>query len=148
MILNHCGIMSPVAYLKEVLTDQSSFHCISMTFFKVIFFKATILISAQTKLYYTYLTMSMTMSSNVYMFADDTIIYRTMTSHEDTNNLQNDLDCLQSWSVKWLHNFDLHKCKAMSITKSTACSHDTADYYLENKVQRLAAHQFIVAPKK
>ena len=74
-----------------------------------------------------------TVTSNVYMFADDAKIYRPMTSHEDTTILQNDLDCLQSWSAKWLLNLNLHKCKVMSITKSTACSHDNADYYLKTK---------------
>ena len=63
-----------------------------------------------------------TVASNVYMFADNAKIYRLMTSHEDTTILQNDLDCLQSWSAKWLLNFNLHKCKVISITKSTACS--------------------------
>ena len=67
------------------------------------------------------------------MFADDAKIHRPMTSHEDTTILQNDLDCLLSWSAKWLINLNLHKCKVMSITKSTACNHDTADYYLENQ---------------
>ena len=32
-------------------------------------------------------------ASNVYMYADDTKIYRPMTYHEDTTILQNDLDC-------------------------------------------------------
>ena len=32
MILYLCGIMSPVAYLKEVFSDLSSFYCISMTY--------------------------------------------------------------------------------------------------------------------
>ena len=82
------------------------------------------------------------------MFADDTKIYRPMTSHEDTTILQNDLDCLQSWSAKWLLNFNLHKCKVMSITKSTACNHNCADYYLKTKALRLGVHQFFVAPKK
>ena len=67
------------------------------------------------------------------MFADDTKIYRPMTSHEDATILQNDLDCLQSWSAKWLLNFNLHKCKVMSITKSTACNHDSADHYLKKQ---------------
>ena len=71
-----------------------------------------------------------TVASNVYMFASDTKIYRPMTSHEDTTILQNDLDCLQSWSAKWLLNFNQHKCKVLSITKSTASNHDTVDYYL------------------
>ena len=87
-------------------------------------------------------------ASNVYMFADNTKIYRPMTSHEDTTILQNDLDCLQSLSAKWLLNFNLHKCKVMSITKSTAFSHYNANYYLKTKALRLAAHQFFVAPKK
>ena len=78
-------------------------------------------------------------TSNVYMFADDTKIYRPMTSHEDTTILQNDLDCLQSWSTKWLLNFNLHKCKVMSITKSTACSHDSADYYLINQSSKTSS---------
>ena len=73
------------------------------------------------------------------MFADDTKIYRPMTSHEDTTILQNDLDCLQSWSSKWLLNFNLHKCKVMSITKSTACNHDSADYYLKNQSSKASS---------
>ena len=89
-----------------------------------------------------------TVASNVFMFADDTKIYRPMTSHEDNNIQQNDLDCLQSWSAKWLLNINLHKCMVMSITKSTAYSHDTADYFLRTKALRLAVHQFFVSPKK
>ena len=59
--------------------------------------------------------------------------YRPMTSHEDTTILQNDVDCLQTWSAKWLLNRHIHKCKVMSITKTTACNHDTADYYIKNQ---------------
>ena len=75
-----------------------------------------------------------TVTSNVYMFTDDTKIYHPITSHEDTTIQENDVDCLQSWSAKWLLNFNLLKCKVMSITKSTACNHDTADYYLIPKL--------------
>ena len=71
-----------------------------------------------------------------------------MTSHEDTTIPQNNLDCLQSWSAKWLLYLNLHKCKVMSITKSTACNHDSADYYLKTIALRLAVHQFFNAPKK
>ena len=74
-----------------------------------------------------------TVASNVYMFADDTKIYRPMTSHEGTIILQNDLDCFQSWSSKRLLYFTLHRCKVMSINKSTACNHGTADHYLKKQ---------------
>ena len=50
-------------------------------------------------------------ASNKYMFADDTKFNRPMTSHEDTTILQNDLDCLQSWSAKWPLNLNLHNAK-------------------------------------
>ena len=76
-------------------------------------------------------------ASNVFMFADDTEIYCLMTSHEDTTIPQNDLDCMHTWSAKWLLNFILHKCKVMSITKSTVYSHDTTDYYPKNLKSRI-----------
>ena len=62
------------------------------------------------------------------MFADAKKIYHPITSHEDTIILQYDLYCQQSSSAKWLLNLNLLKCIVMSITKSTACNHDTADY--------------------
>ena len=105
-----------MAYLKEVFSDLSSFYCISMT-----------------DLIY------------VYMFADGTKVYRPMTSHEDTTILQNDLDCLQSWSAKWLLNFNLRKCKS---TKSTACNHDTADYYLRNLCSKTSSAPILCCTKK
>ena len=77
------------------------------------------------------------------MFADDTKIYRPMTSHEDTTILQNNLDCLQSWSAKWLLNLNLHKCKVMSITISTACNHDTADYYPKKQSSKTSSIQIL-----
>ena len=40
-----------------------------------------------------------TVTSNVYIFADNTKIYRPMTCHENTTILQNNVDCLQSWSA-------------------------------------------------
>jgi len=36
-------------------------------------------------------------SSTVRLFADDTVLYKRISSLADTVNLQNDLDALQSW---------------------------------------------------
>ena len=63
------------------------------------------------------------------MFVEDTKIYRPMTSHEYAVILQHDHDCLLSWSAKLLLNFNVHKCKVMSITKSTSCNNVNADHY-------------------
>ena len=37
--------------------------------------------------------------SNVNLFADDSIIYRTVNSKEDAEKLQNDLHCLENWET-------------------------------------------------
>ena len=71
-----------------------------------------------------------------------------MTSHEDTTILQNDLDCLQSWSAKWHLNFNLHKCKVMSITKSTRCNHYTADYHQKNQSSKTSSTPILHCTKE
>ena len=55
-------------------------------------------------------------NSTVKMFADDTIIYHSITNQQDTNALQEDLDALQRWESDWLMHFHPHKCQTMHIT--------------------------------
>ena len=54
-------------------------------------------------------------SSDLYMFADDTKLYRTITSESDCNILQQDLNNVIDWGNMWLTNFNLHKCKVLSF---------------------------------
>ena len=54
-------------------------------------------------------------SSDLYMFADDTKLYRTITSELDCDILQQDLNNVMDWGRKWLTNFNLHKCKSLSF---------------------------------
>ena len=49
------------------------------------------------------------------MFADDTKLYRTITSELDCDILQQDLNNVMDWGRKWLTNFNLHKCKSLSF---------------------------------
>ena len=55
--------------------------------------------------------------SNVYMFADDTQVFKMITSPHDQHTLQNDLDYLTSWSSKWLLRFHPDKCNLMHVGK-------------------------------
>ena len=55
--------------------------------------------------------------SEVYMFADDTKVFRIITSIEDQQLLQCDLDSLAKWSDKWLLKFHPDKCKLMHLGK-------------------------------
>ncbi len=38
--------------------------------------------------------------SHIYMFADDTKVFKLITSHEDHQDLQSDLDNLMTWTAK------------------------------------------------
>jgi len=47
------------------------------------------------------------MSSSLQLFADDCILYRTITSSEDSIQLQHDLDNIFEWSQLWQMNFNM-----------------------------------------
>ena len=56
--------------------------------------------------------------SNVYMFADDTKVFKTITSPNNQHTLENDLDYLTSWSSKWLLRIHPDKCNLMHVGKT------------------------------
>ena len=49
-------------------------------------------------------------TSNIILFADDTKVYRTITTTEDCRQLQSDLNNLQTWAKKWQMKFHPDKC--------------------------------------
>jgi hypothetical protein len=53
------------------------------------------------------------LSSYVKIFADDTKIFRAITSAQDNTDLQADLDALLAWSRKWQLQFNATKCKVL-----------------------------------
>jgi hypothetical protein len=55
--------------------------------------------------------------STVRLFADDTIVYLTITSDVDRVRLQEDLDRLAHWEQTWKMSFHPEKCNILSITK-------------------------------
>ena len=52
-------------------------------------------------------------NSNIKTFADDTKLYRAISSDQDCEELQKDLTLLENWAGKWLLNFNQSKCKVM-----------------------------------
>lgn len=54
-------------------------------------------------------------SSFLYMYADDTKVFRRVDVDGATGELQKDLDRLMEWSVKWQLRFNVEKCKVMHI---------------------------------
>ena len=55
--------------------------------------------------------------STVYMYADDTKLYREIKSSDDNDILQADLCEMQAWSDKWLLKFHPDKCFCLTIGK-------------------------------
>ena len=59
-------------------------------------------------------------SSDAYLFTDDTKIFRIITKEKDKEALQQDIEKLDDWSKKWLLKFHPQKCKYMAIGKNDA----------------------------
>ena len=51
------------------------------------------------------------------LFADDTKIFKQITSREDALILQSDLNLLEQWSKNWLLNFHPDKCHVLTLGK-------------------------------
>lgn len=58
-----------------------------------------------------------TTHSTVRLFADDTIVYLTISSIDDCLKLQEDLSNLERWESDWLMEFHPGKCNILRITK-------------------------------
>ena len=60
-----------------------------------------------------------TIDSQVRLFADDTVLYRTIKSDTDHHRLQTDLDKLTEWAMAWDMQFRPAKCLlvVMNISK-------------------------------
>ena len=55
-------------------------------------------------------------NSRVRLFADDCVLYRTVSEQEDATSLQEDLDALQKWESDWKMEFHPQKCQLLRIT--------------------------------
>ena len=55
--------------------------------------------------------------STIHLFADNCILYRTITNPSDCSILQRDIDTLQSWANTWQMQFNSKKCHIMSISR-------------------------------
>ena len=62
---------------------------------------------------------------NVFMFADDTKVFKVIKDENDVQILQADLENLATWSSKWLLRFHPDKCKIIHV--GTRAEHDHVD---------------------
>ena len=69
-------------------------------------------------------------NSKIYMYADDTKIYREIREKNDQEILQKDLDSLKAWSDEWLLKFHPNKCYSITIGKKEDKDHT---YHISDK---------------
>ena len=55
--------------------------------------------------------------SNIRLFADDTIMYLTISTQDDCHALQSDLTKLEAWEKEWLMAFNPDKCEVIQHYK-------------------------------
>ena len=67
-------------------------------------------------------------SSPCRQFADDTILYRFVTTAQDRTTLQEDLGRLEDWASEWDMTFHPDKCSRLSLTRSR--NNEDYDYVL------------------
>ena len=70
-----------------------------------------------------------------YLFADDTKIFRQITTKEDALQLQSDINSLEQWSQKWLLTFHPKKCHVLTLGKFYNITH-TEKCILHRQVQK------------
>ena len=70
--------------------------------------------------------------SRVRLFADDTALYLTMESEDDSSALQTDLDILSAWETRWDMMFNPSKCQVVHVTGSRKTV--KTDYVLHGQV--------------
>ena len=54
--------------------------------------------------------------SEVRLFGDDAIVYRTISDHSDCQKLQEDQDNFSNWEKTWLMEFNASKCEVLTVT--------------------------------
>lgn len=58
------------------------------------------------------------LTSQTRLFADDCLVYHTISGDDDVDVLQNDLNLLETWQDDWLMNFNPSKCCTISFATS------------------------------
>ena len=69
--------------------------------------------------------------SEVYLYADDTNVFRRINTDEDYDKLQEDLEELLKWSERWMLNFHPDKNKHTRIGRSNV---DKRDYTMQDTI--------------
>ena len=122
--LRHYGIIGPTlhwitAFLtnrtQRVVLDGSSSDSVPVSSGVP---QGTVLGPLLFLLYINDLPLSISAGSSTRLFADDSLIFRPIKTHDDCIQLQRDLDALEQWESTWQMTFRPDKCKLIRFTRS------------------------------
>ena len=77
-------------------------------------------------------------SSKIRLYADDTLLYRSIHSEQDVIALQNDLNTLSEWAKHWQMTFNPTKTEFLRITNKT--NYVMSSYYLSDTLIPQVSH--------
>ena len=55
--------------------------------------------------------------SSIRLFADDCVVYRTISNEDDVVLLQKDIDEISRWAQRWQMKFNINKCVLLRFTR-------------------------------
>ena len=67
--------------------------------------------------------------SEIWLFADDCIVYRCIHNQQDAELLQEDINAIQTWAPTWQMNFNVSKCCSIHFTQAITYKMENT-YYL------------------
>ena len=81
-------------------------------------------------------------TSQIKLFADDSVLYRNIHNQNDQVILQDDLDTISSRAEKWLMELNINECSVLSITlKRSSIFHDHD--ILGEMLKRVTNHDYL-----
>ena len=81
-------------------------------------------------------------NSTIRLFADDCVLYYIIKTPNDHHHLQNDLDTIIQWAIKWQMNLNADKSAVLHCTRSR--SHYLIDYFMNSKpLPTYEQHQYL-----
>ena len=75
--------------------------------------------------------LSIAVSSQARLFADDCLLYREIRSQQDHIILQQDLQQLEIWAKQWGMKFNAKKCYILSLRSKTSHFYSLEDHILK-----------------
>ena len=68
--------------------------------------------------------------SKLALFADDSKLFRSMSSRSSSATLQSDLNSLFQWNEDWKMSFNISKCQVLHMSRKRTPSHTHTNYHL------------------